>query len=167
MFTKVRNVIAKSLLILITSVIVFSLNVSAAQAGKGAVTYACVNLAVKPTSKVSFNFSPNIMKCMNNEGISETLVVEDAGVDCVSVGYVEAKGSNTCAFRDSKWSLSYTTSGQAWNGSTQSIWSIDGIALEGYSPKTSVNLSPAVSNATSTNWDGTGPIYIIFTPGAS
>jgi hypothetical protein len=139
-----------------------------AHAGKGANTNACVYLAVTPSAPVTVNFSPVNTNCMNNTGNSNSLTASATGVTCVSIGYVEAQGSGSCAFESSTWNLSYNAPGTAWSGSTQSKWATgSGITLSNYSPKTSVNTSPAVSTATSVDWNYQGPIYIIFTPGAA
>jgi len=139
-----------------------------AYAGKGANTNACVNLSVKPQSPLTFNFYPVSTNCMNDDGHNASLTVSTSGVSCVSIGYVEAKGSGTCAFRSSTWNLSYTTTGSSWSGATQSTWATgSGITLSDYTAQTSVNTSPAASGATSTDWNDQGPIYIVFTPGAT
>lgn len=141
---------------------------SPALAGKGASTNACVNLAVAPQKPVIFNFTPVATNCMNDSGNSASLTATQAGVTCTSIGYVEAKGSGGCAFESSTWNLSYSSSGSPWSGSTQSTWATgSGITLNSYSPQTAVNTSPAASTATQMNWNDQGPIYIIFTPGAT
>ncbi len=141
---------------------------SFAYAGKGANTYGCVNLSVKPQSPVSFTFTPVSTNCMNDTGSAVTFSASTAGVTCGSIGYVEAKGSGWCAFESSTWNLSYAAPGTSWSGSTQSTWATgSGITLSSFSPKTSVNTSPSAGTATSVDWNNQGPIYIIFTPGAT
>jgi hypothetical protein len=135
--------------------------------GKSADVYACVNLTVKPTTKLKFDFTPVSTNCMNHKGNNVTIEADKAGVSCGSVGYVEAKGSGSCAFESSRWNLSYAGNGNPYSGSVHTKWATGmGIKFESYSPKSSVNTSAAVSTATQMNWDGNGPIYIIFTPGA-
>jgi hypothetical protein len=139
-----------------------------AWAGKSANVNACVNLLVKPQSTITFSFSPVATNCMNHSGNSADMEVSKAGVSCTSIGYVEAKGSGGCAFESSRWNLSYSVSDHSWSGSAHTKWATGtGIVLESYPPKTSVNTSPTVSSATKMNWSGDGPIYIIFTPGAT
>lgn len=139
-----------------------------ALAGKSADANACVNLSVAPQSPVVFNFTPVNTNCMNDTGNNASVTASQAGVTCAPIGYVEAKGSGVCAFETSTWNLSYSAPGTSWSGSTQSEWATgSGITLKSYSPQTSVNTSPASSTATSLDWNDNGPIFIIFSPGAT
>lgn len=147
-----------------------------AHAGAGANVNACINLPTKPATpmQVSVKAGGSGTHCMNDSGNNASFTVTSAGVTCASVGYVEAKASSTkgdtCATDSSNWPLSYTISGSAFSGTTQSGWSGAGtrnsINLENPSKDTVVCGSDSLCNSTSWNWNhGTqGPLYIIFQP---
>ncbi|WP_197517155.1 MULTISPECIES: hypothetical protein [Burkholderia] len=147
-----------------------------AYAGAGASVNACIYMPTAPskpfTAKVTAGGSGT--HCMNDTGHDTTIQISQAGLNCSSVGYVEAKASSTkgdtCATDSSTWPLGYSTNGLPYTGATQSSWSGAGtrnsIKLSGSSPGTVVCNSPSLCASQSANWDhGTqGPLYIIFQP---
>jgi hypothetical protein len=155
---------------LLVVALVCCLGPGVAHAGKGANVYGCVYVKVKPPSPVTINFTPVATNCMQDDakGNPQTTQARDAGITCILIGYIEAKGSGWCAFQDSTWSLSYSSPNSSWSGSTQSTFKTGtGIALSNYSAGTSVNTAAATGTATQTDWDNQGPIYIVFTPDAT
>ncbi len=155
---------------LLVVALVCSLGPGVAHAGKGANVYGCVYLKVKPPSSVTINFTPVATNCMQDDakGNPQTMQASEAGLTCVLIGYIEAKGSGWCAFQDSTWSLGYSSPNNSWSGSTQSTFKTgSGITLSNYSAGTSVSTTKAAGTATGTDWNDQGPIYIVFTPDAT
>ncbi|MCS4510459.1 hypothetical protein [Xylophilus ampelinus] len=154
-----------------------TLTAGMAHAGAGANVNACVYLTSKPSVPMTVNVTPggSGTHCMHEKGHSATLTVSNAGVTCVSVGYVEAKASSSggdlCATDKSKWPLSYAITGTAFSGSTQTQWHTgtrnNSIDLHSPSPGTNVCGQSSLCTSTSWTWNaGTqGPLYIIFQPG--
>ncbi|MEA5163388.1 hypothetical protein [Cereibacter johrii] len=152
---------------------------TAALAGAGANMNACVYLAVPPAQPITFSFTAggSADHCMNDIGQDASVVASQAGVSCVSVGYVEEKGSSTggdtCATDTSTWILSYSSSAGGYSGSVQAhmshpIFSSNHIEIDNASPDTYICSTGHLCNSTKLTWDsGTqGPLYMIFEPGA-
>jgi len=152
---------------------------TSAMAGAGANMYACVYLAVTPAQSIVFNFKAggSADHCMNDIGHDTTVTASSAGVSCSDVGYVEEKGSSsggdTCATDTSTWILSYSATTGGYSGSTQAHMSHpflghNHIELSNQSPDTYVCSTDNLCNSTKQQWDAgtTGPMYIIFEPGA-
>ncbi|WP_148266089.1 hypothetical protein [Pseudovibrio sp. FO-BEG1] len=155
-------------LLLILSLISFSLHAGTASAGPGTVVHACVNLDVTPLNSinVSFTADENTDICMNDVGNDSSLTIDHAGIECVSVGYVEAESS--CSGGAPVWSLSYHTDNYAQSGTTITSWSDDNSrnTIQLIDPSKGTHICPTEANceAESLSWDEgtTGPVYIIF-----
>lgn len=152
---------------------------STAYAGAGANMNACVYLAVSPATPITFNFTAggSADHCMNDTGNNASVTASNAGVTCVSVGYVEEKGSSTggdvCATDISTWVLSYSAEDSSYSGSVQAhmshpLFSSNHISIDNQSPDTYICSTANACNSTKLTWDsGTqGPLYFIFEPGA-
>ncbi|WP_293355771.1 MULTISPECIES: hypothetical protein [unclassified Microcoleus] len=143
-----------------------------AYAGAGANVNACIYLPTKPLNSRPFNItvggSPT--NCMNNTGNNTQIKIEDAGITCGSVGYVEGDGS---CIAESHWILGYNTSG-GYNESIDTHWYRGGLGtgdnhmeLSDKNPRnTQVCGTANRCNETEIQWSsGTqGPVYIIFSP---
>jgi hypothetical protein len=149
---------------------------AASFAGAGANVYACIYLPTAPIAPMVANVTAggSGTHCMNDTGNNTTINVTSVGLNCSSVGYVEAKASSTkgdtCATDSSTWPLSYNISGTAYSGSTQSTWSGAGtrnsVELNNPSQNTSVCNAQSLCTGTSATWNhGTqGPLYFVFQP---
>lgn len=153
-----------------------------AHAGPGAIIYGCIYLPTAPISPLTVNFTTLGNHCMNSVGSNQQMIIKadpaSAGVNCVSVGYVEAQASttwgNTCGSDDSYWTLSYTASNSGYSGSALTDWpknflgiGHNSLSLQSSSPNTMVCSTPSLcGGATSITWDASsqGPLYIIFQP---
>ncbi|KAH7025101.1 uncharacterized protein B0I36DRAFT_366996 [Microdochium trichocladiopsis] len=141
-----------------------------AQAGPGAIIYACINLPTPPSQNFTVNFKAGAGtdRCLNNNGTDASVVVSRQGITCASVGYVEAKTSSWgdwCASASRFWSLSWETEDQTRSGSTNTEWfRRKDIELVGYTPGTYICGRPASCTQRTITWDNQGPLYIIFNP---
>ena len=166
-----RNRITAQLLALAVCTVPMS-----AMAGAGANVYACIYLPTAPIKPLvaSVTAGGSGTHCMNESGNNTTINVTQAGLNCSSVGYVEAKASSTkgdtCATDTSTGPLGYSSTGTSYSGSTQSQWSGAGttnsVNLNNPSPGTSVCNSQNLCAGQSATWNkGTqGPLYFIFQP---
>lgn len=137
---------------------------------QGANVQACVYFSQVPAKSINTCFVAGGASdhCMNASGQNACVNVTQAGLTCVSVGYVEEKGSSsggdTCATDHSIWSLAYTAG--IYSGSTLSDWSTGWIHNEIYlvsqSPGTNVCPSQALCAVTDLEWDkGSAPsLYV-------
>jgi len=135
--------------------------------GAGADVTACIYL---PTvmSPMTFNFTPHKDACMDHGGIPASVVVKDAGITSVSVGYVESKVSGfKCLSAPSYWTLAYNVDGSSYSGSVRTQWMCppenNSITLDNPGT-TTVNTAPARSTVTHQEWHGRGSLFIIFSP---
>lgn len=147
-----------------------------AYAGAGATVNACIYMPTTPSKAFTANVTAggSGTHCMNDTGQNTSIQITQSGLNCSSVGYVEAKASSTkgdtCATDSSTWPSGYSATGFPYSGATQSTWSGAGtrnsINLNDASAGTVVCNSPALCNSQSATWDhGTqGPLYIIFQP---
>lgn len=119
----------------------------------------------------SFTAGGSSDQCMNSKGVSSSMVVTKAGVNCADVSYVEGKDSTTgldnCAIKDSVWTLSYSTNSTGDSGSTQSVWQSgwltnNKVTLQAYTKGTNVCSSKALCSQNIIRWSPgtTGPLYV-------
>lgn len=142
-------------------------------AGAGANIHATIYMPTKPVSPIIFKFTPKKVQCMNHGGSPAQVKVERAGLTEVSIGFVESIGSGGCAFVESRWILSYTSTYEngdpaPYTGSTDSTWNAPAtgnyIHLHNQSKDTYVCQTKAYCTSTDQKWHGKGTLYIIFSP---
>lgn len=154
---------------------------TAAFAGAGANITACIYMPAKPTTawKASFIAGGNGTHCMSSNGSNATVQVQNQGLNCGSVGYVEEKGSSsggdTCSTDTSHWVLSYTstdTNGAqlAYTGSTSVEMERDmthnHAGISNQTTGTQICTSQALCTSTGQDWDhgSQGPLFIVYQP---
>ena len=157
---------------------------SAAWAGAGANTQVCLSLLTNPSPAYTASVTPgnsNNSQCMNDRGQAATINVTNAGLNCASVGYIEAKSSSTkgdvCATSSSYWQVSYSTpSGSGGGGasgsaqvnlSTSNTGGSNNASLTNQQTSTEMCASQGTCSGTSVSWPSgnAGQLYVIFTPG--
>ncbi len=138
--------------------------------GAGANVHAGIYLPTPLQNEVTVDFTTHDDACMNNSGnaASMTIAKGTTGVQCTSVGYVEAKVSGCkCLSAASLWTLGYNIENTPYSGSVQSQWytppEFNSIQLNNPG-STTVNTICAKGNDTYQKWHGTGTLYIIFSP---
>lgn len=151
-------------------------------AGAGANVQVCLNLQTPPAAPYTASVTPgnsSNSQCMNDYGNATTIKVSAAGLNCASVGYIEAKASSskgdTCATSSAHWPVAYSTpsgsgggdSGSARLNISTGIIRSNSASLSNQQASTYICYSKGLCNATSINWPhgSVGNLYVIFTPG--
>lgn len=105
--------------------VVLSIGAGRAFAGPGANVYACVELPVAPVEPLRVNFKAGDAGdvCMHDTGHDAEMTVEESGITCTGVGYVEGNSGPSCWLKpDSIWNLSFKSPGTPYNGAIKSTW---------------------------------------------
>lgn len=152
-------------------------------AGAGANVSVCLNLAEQPRQSYIVTVTPGNSgnsQCMYDYGNATTINVTQAGLNCGSVGYIEAKSSSSkgdlCATEASYWQIAYSTpsggggggaSGSATVNVTTSNTGSNGASLANQQTSTNMCASQGTCSGTSVSWPhgNVGSLYVIFVPG--
>ncbi|KAF3915776.1 hypothetical protein ABW20_dc0108329 [Dactylellina cionopaga] len=140
------------------------------QAGQGLNPQACVYVQIPPSQITSayFKVGGPSNSCMRPEspGHDSTYTFDNAGLKCVSVGYIERKasssGGDTCATQYSYWGLGYTMGDKS--GFTVLKFMSGWATLQDHSAGTVLCTSEHRCSSTAVYFSGNGPLYIIFDP---
>jgi hypothetical protein len=153
-------------------------------AGAGANVQVCLNLQNQPVMPYTATVTPgnsSNSQCMNKYGNKALITVSSVGLNCASVGYIEAKASSsngdTCGTSSSYWPVAYSTPSGAGGGASGSaqlnivtgIFSSNSASLSNQQASTQMCAAGALCSSTSVSWPHghVVQLFVIFTPGGN
>ncbi|CAG9941855.1 unnamed protein product [Clonostachys rosea f. rosea IK726] len=143
----------------------------------GAYVFGCLWLPQQPNDPftVSWTAGGSEDSCMVKSGVSTKKIASEQGLNCASIGWVEANESYSfpcgCKCRESRWNLSYkTANGVSYSGDTTVQWKTGPynteVILRGQSPGTHICPSESRCSKSSFEWshERDARVYVVFEP---